>query len=176
MTETIIMEELSKAFIEGIASRGGYYNSTGKDYGTDLTIRKAYLNPRQCNRYLTSGKAIDIQVKSVSEKYITGFDDPKSKHIKYNLEVKNYNDLIDRFNEIGSIIPLILIVVILPENKDEWLSLTLDSLIFKKCAFWYQIPSGATHSTNKSKSVIIIPKSNQVDLNFFDEQFSKLDS
>lgn len=175
MTETIIMEELSKAYIEGIASRRGYFNSSGKDFGTDLTIRKAYLKPRQKNRYLTSGKAIDIQVKSVSEKYVTGLDDSTCNYIKYNLEVKNYNDLIDRFNEAGAIIPLLLIIVILPENKDEWLNLTVDSLILKKCAFWYQSPKGATHATNKSKSVITIPKSNQICLDFFDEQFSKLD-
>lgn len=174
MTETDIMEELSKGYLEVIASRSGYFNAFQRDYGTDLTIRKAKVCPIR-KRYLTTGKAIDIQVKAVSETYVFDYDDPSKTNIKYDLEVKNYNDLIDRANEKGAYIPLILAVFIIPADKSKWIELTTDELMVRKCAFWFQIPFGASHSTNKTKVRIEIPKANRITLDFYDNQFSALD-
>ena len=174
MTDNDIMEEISKGYLELIASRNGYFNSIHRDYGTDLSIRKAKLCPTR-KRYLTTGKAIDIQVKAVSEKYVRNYDDSSKLFVKYDLEVKNYNDLIDRANENGSFIPLILAVFIMPEIKSEWISLKPEELILKKCAFWYQIPLGTKHSTNKTTITIDIPKINRISMDFYDIQFSALD-
>ncbi len=174
MTETDIMEELSKGYLEVIASRSGYFNAFQRDYGTDLTIRKAKVCPVR-KRYLTTGKAIDIQVKAVSETYVIDYDDPLKKDIKYDLEVKNYNDLIDRANEKGAYIPLILVVFIIPADKSKWIELTSDELMVRKCAFWFQIPVGASHSKNKTTVRIEIPKTNRIALDFYDNQFSALD-
>lgn len=113
MKETDIMEEISKSYLEVIANRNGYFNSIHRDYGTDLTIRKARLCPTR-KRYLTTGKAIDIQVKAVTEPYIRDYSDTTKNQIKYDLEVKNYNDLVDRANENGSVIPLLLAVFVMP--------------------------------------------------------------
>lgn len=174
MTETVIMEELSKSYLETIANRSGYFNSVSRDYGTDLTIRKANLCPTR-KRYLTSGKAIDIQIKAVSEKYARHYDDTSKGFIKYDLEVKNYNDLIERAAENGAIIPLILAVFVMPSNKDEWVELLPEQLILKKCAFWYKIPDNKILSKNKDTVTIEIPKTNRISLNFYSEQFSSLD-
>jgi hypothetical protein len=174
MTETDIMEEISKGYLEVIASRSGYFNAFQRDYGTDLTIRKAKVCPTR-KRYLTTGKAIDIQVKAVSETYVAGYDDPSKTNFKFDLEVKNYNDLIDRANEKGAYIPLILAVFIIPADKSKWIELTTDELMVRKCAFWFQIPVGASHSTNKTTVRIEIPKANRIALDFYDDQFSTLD-
>ncbi len=93
MTDTIVMEELSRTYLETIANGTGYFNSIARDYGTDLTIRKANYCPHN-RRYLTIGKSVDIQVKAVTERYVKGINDVDSADIKYALEVKNYNDLI----------------------------------------------------------------------------------
>jgi len=174
MTDTVIMEELSKSYLETIANRAGYTNSVSRDYGHDLTIRKANLCPTR-KRYLTSGKAIDIQIKAVSERYVRHYDDNTKTFIKYDLEVKNYNDLIERAAENGAIIPLILAVFIMPENKNEWVELLPEQLILKKCAFWYKIPNDRTLSNNESTVTIEIPKTNKISLDFYREQFSILD-
>lgn len=174
MTETDIMEELSKGYLEVIASRSGYFNAFQRDYGTDLTIRKAKVCPVR-KRYLTTGKAIDIQVKAVSETYVVDYNDASKTNIKYDLEVKNYNDLIDRANEKGAYIPLILAVFIIPTDKTKWIELRTDELMVRKCAFWFQIPVGASHSTNKTTVRIEIPKANRIALDFYDNQFSALD-
>ncbi len=174
MTETIIMEEISKSFLETIANRQGYFNSSSRDYGTDLTIRKANLCPTR-RRYLTTGKAIDIQIKAVSQRYVRHYDDPSKSYIKYDLEVKNYNDLIERANENGAFIPLILAVFVMPESNDEWLSLNEEELILRKCAFFYQIPTGAIPSENSHKIAIEIPKVNRIGLDFYTNIFNSLD-
>lgn len=168
------MEEISKSFLETIASRQGYFNATSRDYGTDLTIRKANLCPTR-RRYLTSGKAIDIQIKAVSERYIRYYADSSKTYIKYDLEVKNYNDLIDRANENGAFIPLILAVFVMPENNDEWLSLNEEELILRKCAFFYQIPTDAIPSENTQTIAIEIPKENKIGLDFYNNIFNSLD-
>lgn len=174
MTDSVIMEELSKSYLETIANRAGYFNSTSRDYGTDLTIRKANLCPQR-KRYLTSGKAIDIQIKAVSEKYVRHYNDNTKTFLKYDLEVKNYNDLIVRAAENGVIIPLILAVFIMPENKNEWVEIMPEQLILKKCAFWYKIPQNRTISNNESTVTLEIPKINKISMDFYSEQFSYLD-
>lgn len=174
MTEKVIMEELSKSFLETIANRQGYFNSTSRDYGTDLTIRKANLCPFR-KRYLTSGKAVDIQIKAVSQKYVKYLDDDSKDIIKYSLEVKNYNDLVVRANENGKFIPLILAVFVIPDDKLNWVTLSEEELIIRKCAFFYEIDPFATESGNKSAVTINIPKSNRIGLDFYNNIFNTLD-
>jgi hypothetical protein len=170
MRPTDIMEEISKSYLEVIANSQGYFNSISRDFGTDLTIRKAqYVEGR--NRYLTTGKAIDIQVKSVLSNNITETDTT----INYYLESKNYNDLIDRLKEKGAFIPLILIVFIMPNNEREWITLTPQELIVRKCAYWYRVVDQEVEYTeNKTKVVIRIPKQNIVSIDFFNNQFNEL--
>lgn len=174
MTDTVIMEELSKSFLETIANRQGYFNATSRDYGTDLTIRKANLCPVR-KRYLTSGKAVDIQIKAVSQKYVRNYEDAQKLTIKYDLEVKNYNDLIVRANENGIIIPLILAIFIIPDDMDEWITLHDEELIIRKCAFFYEIDPAAAQSTNANTIAIEIPKSNRIGLDFYTNIFNTLD-
>lgn len=174
MKETDIMEEISKSYLEVIANRSGYFNSIHRDYGTDLTIRKAKLCPVR-RRYLTTGKAIDIQVKAVTETYVRHYNDTTKNYIKYDLEQKNYNDLVDRANENGSVIPLLLAIFILPSDKLQWVDLKQEELVLRKCAFWYKIPFNSVHSTNSTSVTIEIPKTNKISMEFYDEQFLTLD-
>lgn len=173
MTDTIIMEEISRSYLETIANGSGYFNSVARDYGTDLTIRKANYCPHN-RRYLTIGKSVDIQVKAVGEKYVSGINDSLATEIKYALQVKNYNDLIRRANESGICMPLVLCVVVVPDDKKDWYSINPNELIIRKCAFWYKIPDGMKESTLKSNITITIPKTNIVTATFYDDLFATL--
>lgn len=173
MTDNIIMEEISKTYLETIANGNGYFNSVARDYGTDMTIRRANYCPVK-KRYLTIGKSVDLQIKAVSEKYVEGINDPTATEIKYVLEAKNYNDLITRANEGGICMPLYLCVVVLPNDKTNWYSLNTDELIIRKCAFWYQVPDGAAETKNTTSISISIPKSNVISESFYDDIFNSL--
>ena len=174
MTDNLIMEEISRSYLELLANNTGYFPSVTKDFGTDLTIRKAkYCSERK--RILTIGKSIDIQLKAVSEKYVIGSEDINLDTIKYVLEVKNYNDLIVRANESGICMPLILCVFIIPNDRNEWFSINPSEMIIKKCAYWYRIPFNAELSTNTTSITIEIPKTNIVSTGFYDEIFATLE-
>jgi hypothetical protein len=170
MTTNDIMEEISKKYVEIVANRTGYFNCIQRDYGTDLSIRKAVMCPKR-KRLLTQAKTVDIQLKAVSEKYIRGLSDPAKTIIKYDLEVKNYNDLSERSAE-SAYTSLLLIVFIIPDDQNHWVSITPNELIVKKCAYWYKVPENASLSTNKETVTIDIPKSNQVGLSLFNDLFS----
>lgn len=171
MTTNDIMEELSRDFILTIAHNKGYFNHDGRDYGTDLQIRKA-LKRRENgkSRYLTSGKAIDVQLKAVSEDWVNYLE----HSVKYTLEVKNYNDLVTRAREDGALIPLVLIVFIVPSDISQCVGCLPDGIITRKEAFWYQLPSDTELSTNKTSVTIEIPKLNKVNTELFPNLFSTL--
>jgi hypothetical protein len=159
-----IMECLSRNYLETIANRTGYFNLQGKDFGTDLHICKANVIDRgRYQRLLMTGRQVQIQVKSVQEHLIR----PGDQHISYDLETKNYDDLIDRRNELGSLIPLILVVFIFPTNQEQWLTLTAEELIIRKRAYWYMPDESVGYTPNSTSQVIHIPSSNLIDMNFF---------
>lgn len=175
MTETAIKEELSKSYLETIANRTGFFNSTARDFGTDLHIRKAIKDEGR-GRYLTTGKTIDIQVKATTEKSVEFIDEDAKDYIVYKVESKTYNDLITRKNEVGFSIPLYLIVFILPEGNLAWLKYSTDDITIKRRAYWFQVGVGEQLiATEKSRKTIKIPKQNLVGMTFFHDAFSRLD-
>src|ERR1700743_3814922 len=148
-----IMECLSRNYLETIANRTGYFNLQGKDFGTDLHICKANVIDRgSYQRQLMTGRQVHIQVKSVQEHLIRSGD----QRISYDLETKNYDDLIDRRNELGSLIPLILVVFIFPTDQEQWLTLTTEELIIRKRAYWYIPDENASYTPNSTSQVIHI--------------------
>lgn len=177
MTTNDKMEELSRDFIMTIAHNTGYFNCSGRDYGVDLMIRKSRGRRKQSSsgsRYLTSGKAVDIQLKATREKSITYLSDT----IKYQFEVKNYNDLVDRLKENeqegSSLIPLILIIFILPNDESKWVNYIPDGVVSRKEAYWYIVPDDIDYSSNSSGITIEIPQMNRIEGDFFDTLFSTL--
>lgn len=164
------MEELSIGFMKIVANSTGYFNMTGRDYGTDMHIRFARgRSTRSGDRYMTSGRGIDLQLKAVHKKYTT----QSETEVSYALEVKNYNDLIDRANELGMVNPLVLIVFIFPDDHDQWVNLQVENLVMGGCAYYYTVPQGAKESENSSNITIKIPRENIVDKNIFNRLFDE---
>jgi hypothetical protein len=115
-----------------------------------------------------TGRQVHIQVKSVLEHNIR----ITPLGINYDLEKKNFDDLIDRKNELGGVIPLILIVFIFPSEQQDWLTLTPEELILRRQAYWYFPDDDLKYTENEYTQIIKIPKSNLVDLNFFSMIFN----
>lgn len=157
-------EQLSNGFIGILAANKGFMiDKPSQDYGVDYQIKKttSRRTPNGKDRLFTDCRYIDLQLKSTTENSI--IDD--ASHIKYNLEAKSYNDLVDRQND--GIIPLVLILFILPNDYNNWVEIDLDEIKLRKHAFWYVPPSGSVQTSNTSSIVIHIPKSNILDLDCF---------
>ncbi len=165
MTEEHIKEAISLRYMELIAAYNGYDVSNSKnDYGRDLQIDEVDLFDD--GRFLSTNRSLHFQVKSTTTKSII----EENESIKYDLKAKNYNDLI-ALKDTAS--PLILLLFVLPENKNNWLELTKEELITRKCAYWFMPSETASKTDNNSTIRIDIDKRHLVDLETIDLLFKK---
>jgi hypothetical protein len=93
---------------------------------------------------------LELQLKSTSRDVL---DD---KVIRYPLKLKNYDDLI--LNNYAT--PRILVVVIVPENLQNWLKQTEEELCLRHCGYWLSL-RGMPSTTNTTNITVTIPKINQ---------------
>ena len=113
-------ERFSLAYIEAVASQAGYHIvETRVDHDSvDGTLMGD-----------TRGRArIDFQAKATSQDFL------RESHLAFPLPIKNYNDL-----RADSRTPRILIVVLMPDDKAQWLNQTKDELCLRHCAFWISL-------------------------------------
>ena len=69
---------------------------------------------------------IEVQLKCTSQGVL------KEGIVKYPLKIKNYNDL--RGEDV--VAPRYLMVLIVPDNPDEWTNIKKDSLTLFNCCYW----------------------------------------
>ena len=141
------------------------------DHGVDFDVKK--LTPLRRGgavRYLESGQVIQLQLKATTQASVI----VEEGHVRYDLEAKTYNDLVDR-RTLGS--PLYLCLCILPNDNHDWLSLcerddTVEGrLHLTGKFFWYRPPENGVHTNNVQSIRIAIPLANRMTLAFFDDAF-----
>jgi hypothetical protein len=170
VTEEQIKEALSLSFMEAIAHRNGYKcEYTRTDHGVDLRVSEVAVLPRNGKtRLLDSGRSIQLQLKCTCEASVDRLPDK----IKYDLEAKTYNDLIDR-RTLFPLVPLYLVVLVLPDISADWLVVAPDQLILRRTAFWYLPSPAAGQTDNKETQRIEIPVADSVGLDFFQRRFAE---
>lgn len=170
MTEEQIKAKLSQHFVELVASRCGFKCSKpDPDHGVDLTITNAIPIERNGKiRYFDSGRYLDIQLKSTCENQIVR----AAGHLKYKLEAKTWNDLVYRRTS-GALTPLFLVLLVLPDDTNQWLTITSDELIVRRRAYWYRPPVDAEPTDNTSTKTIEIPEENALSLSFIEDRFAQ---
>lgn len=170
MQDNDIKEELSKNFLKVLAAyKGIKASSKDKDHGVDinLTSVSCYLDSEGKASYIDDGKYVDVQLKSTTISQIKD----NGNVIEYSLRGKNYNDLLKRKN--GGISPLILILFVLPNEKEKWVNVDLEKLLMFGSAYWFKpIIQENTIYKKDSKVKIKILKDNQISEKFFDDIFT----
>lgn len=173
MNEETIKELLSVNFIRVIAEREGFIvTKVEQDYGDDLLVKQVKkLKSDKGFKYFTTGGMFEIQMKCTTENSIKIADN----RIKFRLKGRNYYHLVERFNKWKSekYTPLILIILVLPNEKSKWLSLDLEKggLTIGGKAYWYLPEDGNTATLNMTQKTISISTENQVSLNTFKQLF-----
>jgi hypothetical protein len=170
MTEEHIKEAISLRYIELIAAFNGFKTSSSTpDYGTDLDIKEVdFRIENQHKRYLETGRELKLQLKATTENSVIVEGD----FIKYDLNASTYNDLLSRKHSKN---PLILILFVLPPDKNNWLNISDNELITKKCAYWFFPESFDSLTPNTDKKRIAICKNNFISnetLNYLFENYS----
>jgi Domain of unknown function (DUF4365) len=128
--QQIIEELLSNAHVQAVAARAGVgISSFDKDFGVDGTFRQTMATG---NRRFTSGYALDFQLKASINCSL------EPDHVVYDLEVKAYNDLVNRRLSTDAT-PCLLILKVLPSDPSQWLTTNREGLFMGGACYWEYI-------------------------------------
>ncbi|MBF0606482.1 MAG: DUF4365 domain-containing protein [Candidatus Magnetobacterium sp. LHC-1] len=97
---------------------------------------------------------IEIQLKC------TARDIMFSDGVRYPLKIKNYNEL--RGEDYP--IPRLLVVVVVPEDINEWLLHSEDELSMRHCGYWMSL-RGFPETDNKETITVTLPRTQQFNVN-----------
>jgi Domain of unknown function (DUF4365) len=140
-------EQFSYAYIYAVASTAGYSFQIAArplDFdGIDIILAGGMGNG--IIRY----PRLELQVKCTSRDVVG------EEEIRYPIEVKNYNDL-----KVENILtPRLLVVVVVPNNLDNWLIQSQQELCLKYCGYWVSL-RGKPPTQNQTTVTISIPTDN----------------
>lgn len=116
---------------------------------TDGIIKKT-IQLDNGEKYMSS---LRIQLKCTSS--ASQFTD-KGNQIQYKLKVKNYNDLCTKCTT-----PIILGLLVLPENEKDWVKWSEKELLINGCMYWADF-SNELPSENKNSITVNIDKNNLI--------------
>lgn len=150
LTEAHIKERLSVAYVDALAGRAGVNVSTRRnDYGVDGTFHPVVS---MGGALVESGFPVEFQLKS-SINWMTD-----SADIVYDLEVRAYNSMVGRDPKS---LPLVLILLCLPQKDSLWLRHSEKGLFLKNCCYWLWLPAGK-ETQNQSTVRVRIPRANRL--------------
>lgn len=138
-------EYLQISYIKAICASAGisYETQRHDDNSTDGILEKKIIFP-EGGCFISS---LRIQLKSTSSpNCYTEYKD----YISYQLKSKNFNDLCT-----PSTTPILLGLLILPEDKKEWVNCTTDELIIKAKMYWADLSNNYYTENSRSKTIRI---------------------
>lgn len=145
LTSTDREEALSRAYVAAVAAGAGYVmaeQNFDRD-GVDVQIRAGgSMRP-----------SLDIQLKAT-----INLGEATNDEFRYALKRRNYDLL-----RGPSAVPRILLVLSLPPEEADWLSVTAEELILRRCAFWASI-AHLPETQNAESVTISIHKNNKFDI------------
>lgn len=137
-------EALSRAYVSAVAAAAGYMVAEPQPDldGTDLIIKAGgSMRP-----------SLEIQLKATINLGVA-----KGGAFRYPLPKRNYDLL-----RVPTLVPSILVVLSLPTDMAEWLTITPESLIMRRCAFWASLKA-LPESNNTSSVTVSIQENNRFD-------------
>lgn len=138
-------EALSRAYVDAVAAGAGYIVATmnfDRD-GIDVEIRAGgALRP-----------CLDLQLKAT-----INLGEANGGEFRFPLKRRNYDLL-----RLPTMVPRLLVVLSLPADESEWLSVTAEQLILRRCAFWANL-TGLPETVNKDSDTVSILEKNLFDV------------
>lgn len=154
LSENNIKSELSYAYLHAVAARAGLAcdatdrHSDGA--GVDAVLRaRERFDPASVFTDFT----VDVQLKATSA-------NPAVRDGRLSFWLKR--DAYDKLRTVGAAAPRLLVVLFLPEDPAEWLVLSEEALVAKRCAYWASLhgaPDGA-----ESGCTVYLPRENVLDV------------
>jgi hypothetical protein len=147
MTENEQKQQLSVAYVHAVAARAGYacQATIVDDDSVDVTIA---AKGRVHERSVTLLPRLEVQLKASSQNIL------RDDHITFPLPIKNYEEL-----RCETMVPRLLIVFLLPDDQHDWLELTEEQMITRRCAYWRSLV-GMPNTKNKTNVTVHLPRTN----------------
>ena len=136
LSENDQKEAFSYAYLHALAAECGYACQRGPQPDTDsidATIRAKGGMRAQ----------IDVQLKATAVSAV------KDGDLRFRLKRKNYNDLC-----IRRCTPLVLVVLKLPQQREEWFSWSPEELMLRRRAWWLSL-EGAPAIESEKKTIVL---------------------
>lgn len=165
ITENHRKEMVSWAFVHSIVTKAGCkITSPMLDYGLDLGVTQVREISDARGTRLVGGCEFKVQLKSSSSVDIV------ASEILYDLDAKNYNDLVA--TDVN--VPRILVFVHLPEDEEQRIAISGESITLKYCAYYARL-AGMALTDNVRSERIKIPITNTFDPQFVNQFFSEIE-
>jgi hypothetical protein len=152
LSDQNIEAELSYAYLHAVASKAGFsceYRNRHLDSAcVDSTITED--GRKLANDSLLTSFSVDFQLKASYREL-----PEQNGRLSYPMSIPHYNKL--RLEDVAS--PRLLLVLRLPPNPLEWLQISEDALVAKRCVYWVSL-RGAFASANKESQTVYIPREN----------------
>lgn len=163
MLSSIHQEDIHISYITALCASAdiSYEKQIHDDDSTDGILKKRIILPN--GGFFDS--QLRIQLKSTSSPSQYSEDETM---ISYKLKAKNYNDLCT-----PSTTPIILGLLILPEDSGSWVQLRPEDLLIKGRMYWADF-SSSIRTDNLSSVSVNIPKNNVVDQAFLLRTLEKI--
>ena len=138
-------EQFSLAYVHAVATVAGFtlYRPDVDDDSIDLGVAD------RVNREIPRPPRVELQLKCTSDDVI------RDQHLVYPLKRKNYDDL----RLVDLVVPRILVVVLVPGDELQWLSLSEQELTLRRCAYWASL-RGRGDTNNRRSISIHLPRQN----------------
>lgn len=142
-------EDISISYISALCAYAGiaYEIVRHDEDGTDGILKKRVILDEK--RKYDAELRIQLKCTSSASQYADMGDS-----LIYKLKAKNYNDLC-----LPATSPMILGLLVLPENSEEWVFWNTEELLVRGCMYWAEF-SGKPETSNTGTVNIKIDKNN----------------
>ena len=142
-------EEMQLAYFRAVVAKAGAsFYVPNYDCGADFILTTPYVNPR--GNIAPTTKMVFCQLKASDECEI------KEGRVVYELKAESYNKLAELDDVLA-----ILLLLHLPTDENDWLTVNQSAMCIKRCCYWYEVPKEITG--NKYTFTVKIPTSQVFD-------------
>ncbi len=147
MIDNLRKEDLSLSYLNAVCAYKGIAVELQRhdEDSIDVIIKKT-IKRISGNDFVT---LLNVQLKATSQILVENSDG-----FSYPIPIKNYNDL-----RKDSAVPMMLCVLRLPYNEEEWLTHSVNELILRNCMYWCDLTK-LPDSNNTANVSIHIPWEN----------------
>src|SRR5438067_278382 len=136
-------QEFSKAYVKAVAAACGYATEMPSvdDDSVDLV-----LAARGGSGTVRSPK-LDMQLKCTSQDFVG------QRTVDFPVPIKNYDDL----RPTNFMVPRILVVVVVPDDPENWIVHSEEQMLLRHCGYWYSL-RGLPATENVRSVTVNIPR------------------